>query len=250
MLFLCLLRLLSSLLSLVASLSFFLCFSRGPFSFLLSFSLFLFFLLLLLLLDHCVARARICVAGDRWPFVPTSKKGEKCTHSNAHTRNHRTQCNIGNIAEGDHSSGWEMHFTLMRLRISLSGKRVRVGRGTSPRNRKCPYLEHYPGHVVDVDTLSDKSSCWESIRSWWKPLPSQNCIQTAIHPSILKVQQQYLNTSTLCSFQLTILALLSDYETTKKATKRTRLLVALFLWTFNFINIYLKGLKSRSNKLT
>lgn len=64
-----------------------------------------FFLLLLLLLDHCVARARICVAGDRWPFVPTSKKGEKCTHSNAHTRNHRTQCNIGNIAEGDHSSG-------------------------------------------------------------------------------------------------------------------------------------------------
>lgn len=103
--FLCLLRLLSSLLSLVASLSFFLCFSRGPFSFLLSFSLFLFFLLLLLLLDHCVARARICVAGDRWPFVPTSKKGEKCTHSNAHTRNHRTQCNIGNIAEGDHSSG-------------------------------------------------------------------------------------------------------------------------------------------------
>lgn len=177
--FFSLLLLLSSLLSLVASLSFFLCFSCEPFSFLLLF--------LLLLLDHCVARARICVAGDRWPFVPTSKKGEKCTHSNAHTRNHRTQCNIGNIAEGDHSSGWEMHFTLMRLRISLSGKRVRVGRGTSPRNRKCPYLGHYPGHVVDVDTLSDKSSCWESIRYWWNPLPSQNCIQPAMHPSILKV---------------------------------------------------------------
>lgn len=68
------------------------------------FSLFFFFCFCCLTI---VSRARESVSPEIGGLLsPLPKRGRNAhTHSHAHTRNHRTQCNIGNIAEGDHSSG-------------------------------------------------------------------------------------------------------------------------------------------------
>lgn len=133
-----------------------------------------------------VSRARICVAGDRWPFVPTSpqgpaKNGEKCIHTPGIAAR-----NIGNISSSKATARW---WPVRERCISLAAvgdffewdARACLERGLRAWDVAPPpwcvagsvlIWEFFCPRWCHVDTRWCRCPRRESIRYSWNPLPS------------------------------------------------------------------------------